>query len=67
MELHVAPGFDAAGLAHLVTTHPYNDYRHYRTIPTGVSTPTPLALRSSERQSRGSFWPCERGFRLLVS
>jgi GNAT superfamily N-acetyltransferase len=32
MELHVVPGFDAEGLEFLVTTHPYNDYRHYRTI-----------------------------------
>jgi GNAT superfamily N-acetyltransferase len=36
MELHVVPGFDAEGLEFLVTTHPYNDYRHYRTISTEV-------------------------------
>jgi len=36
MELHVVPGFDAEGLEFLVTIHPYNDYRHYRTISTEV-------------------------------
>jgi GNAT superfamily N-acetyltransferase len=32
MELHVAPGLDAEGLEFLIAAHPYNDYRHYRTI-----------------------------------
>jgi GNAT superfamily N-acetyltransferase len=32
MELHVVPGIDAEGLEFLTTAHPYNDYRHYRTI-----------------------------------
>jgi hypothetical protein len=32
MELHVAPGFDAEELGFLIAAHPYNDYRHYRTI-----------------------------------
>jgi GNAT superfamily N-acetyltransferase len=44
MELHVAPGFDAEGLELLVTAHPYNDYRHYRTISKDVQ----LRLLSSE-------------------
>src|SRR5262245_3836275 len=36
MGLHVVPGFDAEGVEFLVTTHPYNDYRQYRTISTAV-------------------------------
>jgi hypothetical protein len=44
MELHVVPGFDAAGLEFLITTHPYNDYRYYRAISKEVQ----LRLLSSE-------------------
>jgi hypothetical protein len=49
MELHVVPGFDAEGLECLVSTHPYNDYRHYRAISKAVQ----LRLLRSEIERAG--------------
>ena len=49
MELHVVPGFDAEDLECLVPIHPYNDYRHYRTISKAVQ----LQLLRSEIERAG--------------
>ena len=32
MQLDALPAFDAQGLEPLLSTYPYNDYRHYRTL-----------------------------------